>query len=102
MSGATFARAFSVNSLTLSADVSSERSAGLVGAAVVLVVPTTAQTDVLRQQVLAAHQAANARQSVGNAIYEAFKPQWWLCSAFVNVIDSEQFDAIIAASGLLN
>ena len=101
MSGATSARAFSVNSLTLSADVSSERSAGRVGAAVVLVVPTTAQTDVLRQQVLAANQAANARQSVGNAIYEAFKPQWWLCSAFVTVADSEQFDAIIAASCLL-
>ena len=59
MSGATFARAFSVNSLTLSADVNSEHSAGRVGAAVVLVVPTTAQTDVLRQQLLAANQAAN-------------------------------------------
>ena len=33
--------------------------------------PTTAQTDVLRQQVLAANQAANARQSVSNATYEA-------------------------------
>jgi hypothetical protein len=44
----------------------------------------------------------HARQSVGNAIYEAFKPQWWLCSAFVNVADSEQVDAIIAASCLLN
>ena len=80
----------------------SERNAGRVGAADVLVVPTTAQTDVLRQQVLAAHQAANAGQSVGNAIYEAFKPQRWLCSAFVSVTDSEQFDAIIAASCLLN
>ena len=80
----------------------SERNAGRVGAADVLVVPTTAQTDVLGQQVLAAHQAANAGQSVGNAIYEAFKPQRWLCSAFVSVTNSEQFDAIIAASCLLN
>jgi hypothetical protein len=46
----------------------SECSAGRGGAAVV---PTTAQTDVLRQQVLAANQAANARQSVSNATYEA-------------------------------
>ena len=55
MSGVTFARASSVNSLTLSADVSLDRSAGRVGAAVVPVVPTSAQTDVLRQQVLAAN-----------------------------------------------
>ena len=71
MSGVTIARASSVNTLALSADANSECSAGRVGAAVVLVVPTTAQTDVLRQQVLAANQAANARQSVGNTTYEA-------------------------------